>query len=122
MARTKMDTVTKGLKRLPARFYRSESGRKPVREWLKSLDAADCRVVGEDNKDVELLMADPDAAGSLAWPEHVGSPEQPAARPHRCVIHLRRQCQISQSWQSMIAIIPTRIKTSDSKFAYRHGR
>ena len=26
-----------GLKRLPARFYRFDSGREPVREWLKSL-------------------------------------------------------------------------------------
>jgi hypothetical protein len=26
------------LKRLPARFYRSDSGREPVWEWLKSLN------------------------------------------------------------------------------------
>jgi antitoxin HicB len=37
-----------GLKRLPARFYRSDSGREPVREWLKSLDAGDRRIIGED--------------------------------------------------------------------------
>jgi phage-related protein len=43
-----------GLKRLPARFYRSDAGREPVREWLKSLDAADRRVIGEDIKDVEF--------------------------------------------------------------------
>jgi phage-related protein len=43
-----------GLKRLPARFYRSESGGEPVREWLKSLDPADRRVIGEDIKDVEF--------------------------------------------------------------------
>lgn len=43
-----------GLKRLPARFYRSDSGREPVREWLKSLDAADRRIIGEDIKDVEF--------------------------------------------------------------------
>jgi hypothetical protein len=42
------------LKRLPARFYRSNAGREPVREWLKSLDAADRRVIGEDIKDVEF--------------------------------------------------------------------
>jgi len=44
----------KGLKRLPARFYRSESGREPVREWLKTLDAPDRKIVGEDIKDVEF--------------------------------------------------------------------
>ena len=41
------------LKRLPARFYRSDSGREPVREWLKRLEAADRKIVGEDIKDVE---------------------------------------------------------------------
>ena len=43
-----------GLKRLPARFYRSDSGREPVREWLKSLDTEDRRIIGEDIKDVEF--------------------------------------------------------------------
>jgi len=42
------------LKRLPARFYRSDSGREPVREWLKSLELADRKVLGEDIKDVEF--------------------------------------------------------------------
>ncbi len=41
------------LKRLPAHFYRLASGREPVREWLKALDLADRRIVGEDIKDVE---------------------------------------------------------------------
>ena len=50
-----------GLKRLPARFYRSDSGREPVREWLKKLDAADRKIIGEDVKDVEF-----------AWP--IGMP------------------------------------------------
>ena len=42
------------LKRLPARFYRLDSGREPVREWLKKLDAKDRRIIGEDIKDVEF--------------------------------------------------------------------
>ena len=41
-------------KRLPARFYRSDAGREPVREWLKSLDVEDRKVIGEDIKDVEF--------------------------------------------------------------------
>lgn len=49
------------LKRLPARFYRSDSGREPVREWLKSLPPEDRKIVGEDIKDVEF-----------AWP--IGMP------------------------------------------------
>jgi phage-related protein len=43
-----------GLKRLPARFYRSNGGREPVREWLRNLDAKDRKILGEDIKDVEF--------------------------------------------------------------------
>jgi len=39
------------MKRLRAAL---SSGREPVREWLKALDAADRKVVGEDIKDVEF--------------------------------------------------------------------
>ncbi len=42
------------LKRLPAYFYRLDSGREPVRDWLKSLEPADRRIIGEDIKDVEF--------------------------------------------------------------------
>lgn len=42
------------MKRLPAAFYRLPSGREPVREWLKSLDPADRKIIGEDIKDVEF--------------------------------------------------------------------
>jgi phage-related protein len=42
------------LKRLPARFYRSDSGREPVREWLKGLEVEDRKAIGEDIKDVEF--------------------------------------------------------------------
>jgi len=41
------------LKRLPAYFYRSDSGREPVRAWLKGLTPADRKIIGEDIKDVE---------------------------------------------------------------------
>jgi len=42
------------LKRLPACFYRSDTGREPVREWLKGLKPEDRKVIGEDIKDVEF--------------------------------------------------------------------
>jgi phage-related protein len=42
------------VKRLPAAFYALASGREPVREWLKSLDQTDRKIVGEDIKDVEF--------------------------------------------------------------------
>jgi len=53
--------VSVPLKRLPARFYRSDRGREPVREWLKGLTVDDRRIIGEDIKDVEF-----------AWP--IGMP------------------------------------------------
>ena len=49
------------MKRLPAVFYQSPSGREPVREWLKDLPGDDRKAVGEDIKDVEF-----------AWP--IGMP------------------------------------------------
>jgi phage-related protein len=48
-------------KRLPARFYRLDSGHEPVREWLRKLSPEDRRIIGEDIKDVEF-----------AWP--IGMP------------------------------------------------
>jgi hypothetical protein len=36
------------IKKLPAVFYCTAAGREPVREWLKGLDEADRRTVGQD--------------------------------------------------------------------------
>ena len=61
-------------KRVPAIFYRTESGREPVREWLLSLPFPDDRKrIGEDIKTIEF-----------GWP--IG---MPACRPlggglHEC--------------------------------------
>ena len=40
-------------KRVPARFYRTEAGNEPVREWLKQLTPAERKVIGIDIKTVE---------------------------------------------------------------------
>ena len=42
------------MKRLPAFFYELPWGRVPVREWIRSLDAVDRKIIGEDIKDVEF--------------------------------------------------------------------
>jgi phage-related protein len=42
------------MKRLPAVFYALPAGREPVRDWLKTLDPSDRKVIGEDIKDVEF--------------------------------------------------------------------
>jgi phage-related protein len=46
--------VDRALKRLPARFYRSKTGREPVREWLRRLESDEKKALGEDIKDVEF--------------------------------------------------------------------
>ena len=48
-------------KRLPAAFYATGQGREPVRHWLRGLDIADRKAIGEDIKYLEF-----------AWP--VGMP------------------------------------------------
>lgn len=42
------------MKRLPARFFRSANGVEPVKDWLKTLEREDCRIIGSDIKDVEF--------------------------------------------------------------------
>lgn len=42
------------MKRVPARFYQSSSGREPVREWLKSLNAVDRQIMGNDIQTLEF--------------------------------------------------------------------
>ena len=39
---------------LPVVFFRSETGREPVREWLKSLPENERRVLGEDLKTLQF--------------------------------------------------------------------
>ena len=40
-------------KRVPARFYQTDGGTEPVREWLKSLDKRNRLLIGTDIKTVE---------------------------------------------------------------------
>lgn len=41
-------------KKLPARFYVNAAGRKPVRDWVLELPAADRHTVGKDIQKVEF--------------------------------------------------------------------
>ena len=41
-------------KRVPAIFFRTESGGEPLREWLKGLPSEDRKLIGEDIKTVEF--------------------------------------------------------------------
>jgi phage-related protein len=41
-------------KRIPALFYRTETGNEPVRQWLKAMAREDRRLIREDIKTVEF--------------------------------------------------------------------
>ena len=40
-------------KRIPAKFFKTEAGNEPVREWLKQLAPAERKVIGIDIKTIE---------------------------------------------------------------------
>ena len=42
------------MKILIVKFYKLDSGKEPVKEWLKSLSRDDKRIIGEDIKTVEF--------------------------------------------------------------------
>lgn len=42
-----------GLPKLGVRFFRTDAGNEPVREWLKSLSADDRKVIGDDIRTVQ---------------------------------------------------------------------
>jgi phage-related protein len=56
---------------LPAVFFRTETGREPVREWLKDLPKDERRIIGEDIMNVQfrwpLGMPLVDNLGSGIW-------------------------------------------------------
>jgi phage-related protein len=52
--RGKADGTQREGKRIPALFYRTESGGEPVREWLKRFSPQDRKRIGEDIKTVEF--------------------------------------------------------------------
>ena len=68
------------LKRLPARFFETDSGRVPLRDWLLSLAPHDRKSIGDDIR-----------AAEFGWP--VGMPLCRAIAGHRGLWEIR--CGIS---------------------------
>jgi hypothetical protein len=65
-AKAASNALSKPGKRVPAVFFRTESGREPVREWLKELPySEDRKRIGEDIKTVEFWVANRNARLSL---------------------------------------------------------
>jgi phage-related protein len=49
-----MVQIMNDLKRLPARFFESDNGTMPVRDWLLSLSEADRKSIGDDIRTAEF--------------------------------------------------------------------
>ena len=77
------------MKRLPAVFYALPTGSEPVREWLRGLDRADRKIIGEDIKDVEFAwpigMPLCRALGQGLWEVRSDLPQGRIARMLFCV-------------------------------------
>jgi phage-related protein len=63
-------------KRLPARFFESETGKVPVRDWLLSLSPEDRKIIGDDIRTAEF-----------GWP--VGMPLCRAIKGHKGLWEIR---------------------------------
>ena len=77
------------LKKLPARFYRSETRAEPVREWLVSMSKEDRRIIGLDIATVEygwpIGMPTCRPLGSGLWEVRSDLPGNRIARVLFCV-------------------------------------
>ena len=77
-------------KKLPARFYRNTHGHEPVREWLKSLTAAERQTIGKDIQKVEfgwplgLPVCRP--LGDGLWEVRSDLPSRRTARVIFCIV------------------------------------
>lgn len=82
-----------GLKRLPAYFYYLDSGKEPVREWLKELEPEDRKTIREDIRDVEFSwpigMPLVRPMGRELWEVRSSLPRGRIARIIFCVEHGR---------------------------------
>ena len=58
---------------IPVRFYRTEAGRAPVLDWLRSLDKGDRNAIGLDLMRVQVRLADWEAAGGKSQRWSLGS-------------------------------------------------
>jgi hypothetical protein len=46
--------MVEGLKRVAVAFYRTSGGQEPVREWIKSLELEDRRILEQDLQTLEF--------------------------------------------------------------------
>src|SRR6266480_4788538 len=78
------DTLPQCPEPLPAVFFRTETGREPVRQWLKALPKNERKIIGEDIMTVQfrwpLGMPLVDNIGSGIWEVRSKLPTRTHAR------------------------------------------
>src|SRR5205085_7166664 len=83
------------VKSVPAFFYELPSGRSPVRDWIRDLDFADRKIIGEDIKDVEFSwpigMPLVRSLGGGIWEVRSSLPQGRIARVLFCV---EQECMV----------------------------
>jgi hypothetical protein len=80
-------------------FFRTEAGREPVREWVKSLDKSDRKIIGEDLKLVQFSLAFGNAAGKENGSRLMGSSESHEWRARRSrSLHCKRGSHGAAPW------------------------
>ena len=76
--------MAKKLKKIPAFFYQTAAGAEPVRDWLKTLDEEDKKIIGDDMATVEFAwpvgMPTCKSLGSGLWEVRSSLPSKREAR------------------------------------------
>ena len=78
-------------KRLPARFFQSETGKVPVRDWLLSLSPEDRKIIGDDIRTAEfgwpigMPLCRPISGRKGLWEIRSSLPDGRIARVFFCV-------------------------------------
>ena len=83
-------------KKIPAFFFRSDSGAEPVRAWLKALESGDRKIIGEDIKTVEF-----------GWP--IGMPVCRSISSHKGLWEVRSSLPNNRIARVLFAIIDGRM-------------
>lgn len=82
-----------GLKKFPAAFFRTGAGTEPVRDWLRTLDFDDRRILGRDIAAAEfgwpIGMPLCKSLGGGLWEVRSGLPGGRTARVLFCAAHGR---------------------------------
>src|ERR1700716_2430150 len=80
---------------LPVAFFRTETGREPVREWLKSLARENRKIIGEDIKTVRVAARN--AVGPETRQRPVGGPRWTGGRHCKGAFYDRRAADDSSA-------------------------